>query len=417
MSPYITRLYLLVLLTILPIQAVAQTKDLNYFIAEGLKNSPLLKEYQNREHRNKLDSMNIAAGSGFQVMAVSNNSYAPVINGWGYDEVITNGANVSALMSVSKELTGAQNRRIRYKSVELQNQSARNAGKISEQELKKSIADQYIITYNNEQQYLLNNELLILLNKEETILNQLTRTGTYRQTDYLSFYVNQHQQKLMVTSLKNQYEYDYFTLCYLCGVEDTSIFSLSDPELKAEILPDLYSSVFFRQFVLDSLKIQNAKELVDNSYKPKISAFADAGYNSSLASMPGRNFGASAGFTVNIPIYDGGQKKIQHKQLSIDEQDRSNYSIFFQSQYQQQINSLWKRLKANRELSSQISEQITYIQALMEADHKLLESGDLRISEYITAISDYLNAKNLLIQNTVEKYQIINELNYWNRIK
>ncbi|MFA7043120.1 MAG: TolC family protein [Bacteroidales bacterium] len=409
--------FFFLLLIIQIFQVKAQNKDLNYFIHEGLHNSPLLKEYQNKERRSKLDSMNVAAGAGFQVMAGSNNSYAPVINGWGYDEVKTDKANVSALLSVSKELTGAQNRRKRYESIALQNQSDKNAGKISEQELKKNITEQYIAAYYSEQQYLFNQDMLKLLDKEEILLSRLTQTGTYKQTDYLSFCVSQRQQKILVKSLKNQYDYDYFTLCWLCGVQDNSIFPLSDPELKAEHLPDLSSSVFYHQFVLDSLKIQNEKELVDMAYRPKLSAYADAGYLSSLAYKPGRNFGTSAGFTISIPIYDGGQKGIQHKQLSLDEQDRSNYSNFYKSQYQQQINNLWKRLDANREMSGQITEQIAYIQTLMEADHKLLESGDLHIAEYIVAMGNYLNAKNLLIQNTIDKYQIINELNYWNRTK
>jgi len=407
----------LLLLILQIVQVWSQTKDLNYFIGEGLENSPLLKEYKNKEHRNKLDSMNIAAASGFQVNVVSTNSYAPVIKGYGYDEVKTDKANVSALLSVSRELTGAQNRRKHFESIELQNQSSRNAGKITEQQLKKDITDQYITTFNYEQQYLFGEEILKLLNKEEILLNRLTQTGAYRQTDYLSFVVSLRQQKIGVNTLKNQYEYDYFTLCYLCGVADTTVFSLSDPSLNTTQIPDVSSSVFSRQFELDSLKIQNEKELVDLAYKPKISAFADAGYLSSLAYMPSRNFGASAGFSLSIPIYDGGQKDIQHKQLAIDELDRSNYVGFYKSQYQQQINNLWKRLKANSEMSVQISEQIAYVQTLMEADHKLLESGDLRISDYLDAISNFLNAKNQLIQNKVEKYQLINELNYWNRSK
>ena len=174
---------------------------------------------------------------------------------------------------------------------------------------------------------------------------------------------------------------------------------------------------YYRQFVLDSLKIRNSKELVDLDYKPKISAYADAGYLSSLAYKPGHNFGASAGFTLSIQIYDGGQKQIQHKQLAIDEKDRSNYADFYKSNYQLQLNNLWKRLNANREMFGQITEQINLVKTLMEANHKLLESGDIRISDYLDAISNYLNAKNLLIDNTIEKYQIINELNYWNRTK
>jgi len=398
-------------------QTMAQNRNLEYFIQEGIQNSPLLKEYHNKGLRSKLDSLNIAAASGFQVTAVSENTYAPVVKGWGLDEVKTDKANVSALLSVSKELTGAQNRRKHYESIELQNQSAKNAGKISEQELKKNITDQYIITYSSAQQYHFNQDLLKLLDKEEAILNRLTQTGVYKQTDYLSFRVAQRQQKIQVNSLKNQYDYEYFTLCYLCGIQDTGIYAISDPKMEAEQFPDLASSVFTRQFVLDSLKIQNEKELISIAYKPKISAYADAGYLSSLSYKPGRNFGANAGFTLSIPVYDGGQKGLQQKKLDLDEQDRSNYSNFFKTQYQQQINHFWKRLSANHEMENQLSEQITFVQTLMEADHKLLESGDLLISEYVVAIGNYMNAKNALIQNTVEKYQIINELNYWNRTK
>jgi len=411
------RTVILILLIIQIFQVKAQTKDLNYFIQEGLVNSPLLKEYLNKEQQNKLDSISIVAKSGFQVMAESNNYYAPVIKGWGYDNAVTDGSNITAILSVSRELTGAKNKLKHFESIRLQNQSSKNEGKISEQELKKNIIDQYIITYSNEQQYIFNKEILNLLNNEVILLHQLTQSGLYKQTDYLSFCVNQGQQKILVNSLKNQYEYDYFTLCYLCGIQDNSVYSLSDPEIKTELLPDITSSVFMYQYELDSLKIQNAKDLVEYEYRPKVNAYADAGYLSSLSNKPGQNFGASIGLKVSVPIYDGGQKKIQYKLLSIDEQNRSNYVDFFKSQYQQKIKGLWKKLQTNNELTKQIIEQIAYVQALMEADHKLLESGDLRISEYLVAMGNFLNAKNMLIQNKIDKYQIINELNYWNRSK
>ncbi|MDP4278884.1 MAG: TolC family protein, partial [Bacteroidota bacterium] len=355
--------------------------------------------------------------SGIQVSAVSTNTYAPVIHGWGYDEVKTDKATVSALISVSKELTGAQSRRKRYESIALQTLSARNTGKISEQDLKKSMTEQYIAAFNSQQQYLLNQEIATLLMKEELMLNRLTRATIYKQTDYLSFVVSLRQQNLLVKDLKNQYDYDYFTLCLLCGVRDTTVFPLSDPKLNAEQLPDVSTSVFYHQFELDSLNIQNKKELIDIPYKPKISLYADAGYLSSLSNLPGRNVGASAGFTLSIPIYDGGQKSLQHRLLAIDELDRSTYAGFYRSHYQQQISNLWKRLKANREMAAQLPELVTAVQTLMEADHRLLESGDLPIADYIVAIGNYLTAKNRLIQNDVEKYQIINELNYWNRTK
>jgi S1-C subfamily serine protease len=44
-----------------------------------------------------------------------------------------------------------------------------------------------------------------------------------------------------------------------------------------------------------------------------------------------------------------------------------------------------------------------------------LVTGDVRIADYIIAIGNYLNAKNIITQNTINKLQIINQVNYWNR--
>ena len=55
--------------------------------------------------------------------------------------------------------------------------------------------------------------------------------------------------------------------------------------------------------------------------------------------------------------------------------------------------------------------------ALLDANHKLLEIGEVHIADYILAIGNYLTAQNMLVANTIEGYQIVNELNYWNREK
>ena len=62
----------------------AQEKNLGYFVRLALQNSPLLKDYQNRLQSNRIDSLRLRAGLGAQVNAVSNDSYAPVINGVGH---------------------------------------------------------------------------------------------------------------------------------------------------------------------------------------------------------------------------------------------------------------------------------------------------------------------------------------------
>ena len=56
-----------------------------------------------------------------------------------------------------------------------------------------------------------------------------------------------------------------------------------------------------------------------------------------------------------------------------------------------------------------------YSQSLIDVNGKLLETGELRIADYILALGSYLNAKNLATQNKIARLQIINQINYWNR--
>jgi outer membrane protein TolC len=130
---------------------------------------------------------------------------------------------------------------------------------------------------------------------------------------------------------------------------------------------------------------------------------------------PYKNFGVSFGITLSVPIYDGHQRKMQYSKLDIAERTRSGYKDFFTRQYSQQIAQLSQQLKATEDLIGQINDQVHYSQTLIEVNGKLLETGDARIADYILALNNYLNAKNLLTQNNITRLQIINQINYWNR--
>jgi outer membrane protein TolC len=412
----ILNFFLPVILFGFSLNATAQN-NLNFYIQTAMQNSPLLKEYQNQTELNRIDSMRLKAGLGMQVSAVSNNLYAPVVKGWGYDNAITNGTNVSAQVSVSKEITGKRNRQNQFGALSLQNQSVQNSSKISEQELKKNVSSLYISAYGSWQQFSFNSEMLELMDKEKDVLKKLTEAGTCRQTDFLSFMVTLQQQELQVERTKGQYQNDFAMLNYTCGIEDTSFTALTDPDLKAEKGTELFNSIFYRQFEIDSLKLVNSDQQINFSYQPKISLVADGGYLSSLAFQPYKNFGISAGVSISIPLYDGGQRKMQHDQVAINQLTRLDYRDFFANQFHQQNNQLHQQLLAKQRLGEKINRQISYSQALMDAYRKLLEAGDVQLTEYILSIGNYLSAKNMSMENIVEKYQIINELNFLNRTK
>jgi outer membrane protein TolC len=224
------------------------------------------------------------------------------------------------------------------------------------------------------------------------------------------------QAQLQLSQTRLQYKTDYATLNYLSGVADTAIFEITKPELQKTInTTDRSASIFFKQYQLDSIRLNNSRKLIDYSYRPKLSVFADGGYNSDLTAQYYKNFGTSVGFTVSMPLYDGGQRKLLYKKLSLEQETQRNYKAFFNNQYTQQINQLNQQISEYDKLIAEINDQFKYSESLIKVDTQLLQTGDLKIADLILAVNNYLTIKNLLTQNTVSRLQLINQLNYWSR--
>ena len=396
-------------------QVSAQKNTLAFYLQEAIHNSPLLKDYQAQIELNAIDSQRIRAQYRPQVTGSSINSFSPVIQGFGYDRAITNGGQLSGIVNVDQALVSRGNLSAQYKNLRLQNEGINNNVRISEQDLKRTITNQYLTAFGTLQELNLAKEIKVLLQKEVSILKSLTEKNVYRQTDYLTLLVTVQQQDLSLRQLDIQFHNDYATLNYLAGIVDTSAVNLDEPLLETTNLPGPDQSVFFQKYAIDSLILVHNRILIDYSYKPKLNVYANGGYMSSFEYQGYKNFGTSVGLNLNIPIYDGKQKKMQYRKLDVSERTRSYYKDFYTSQYYQQIYQLKQQLQQTESLIGDINNQIKYSEGLIDVNTKLLETGDAKISDLIIALNNYLTAKNLLTQNKVSRFQIINQINYWNR--
>lgn len=407
--------FIFFLILAIPFYSFSQNKNLDYYISNAITNSPLLNDYRNQLLLNRVDSQILRASTSVQIMANGTSYYAPLRNGYGYDQAITNGAQLQALLTATKNLLPKKYLNLQFKDIQIIGDSIRNVSKITEQDLKKTIITQYITTFGDQLQLNFNNELQNLLSREEIILKKLTQKNVYRQVDYLSFLVTLQQQELTQQQLQVQYKNDYATLNYLAGILDTVTSILSPPDIN--IVTALYtdSSAFFLKYKIDSLKLINNKALIDIGYSPRINLYADGGLQSSLAYQPYKNFGTSFGVSFVVPIYDGGQKRLQYAKIDIAERTRAKNRDFFQNQYYQQIAQLQQQLFAIENLLPAINKQVKYIETLIQANGKLLETGDIKMTDYILALNNYITTKNLIVQNMISRYQIINQLNYWKR--
>ena len=408
---------LLVILNFILITAngLAQSRPLSYYVDNAKSNSPLLMDYQNQVQASAYDSLLVLAAYKPQVNANSVNSYAPVIKGFGYDGAITNGGNFSVLAGVNKQLVNRKVVNAQFQNIQLQNQSLNNLYKITAQELQRTIIAQYIITYGDQQQLNFNREVSLLLTREEAILKKLTQGNVYKQVDYLSFLVTLQQQDLQVKQQLIQFRNDFATLNYLSGITDTAYVELQEPGISISRLPPLTSSVLFEKYNIDSLKLVNQKTLISVNYLPKINLYADAGYNSTLTYQPYKNFGTSLGISATIPIYDGKQKRLQYSKIDIAERTRQQYKNFFVNQYNQQIAQFNQQLTGITELINDVDAKLKFSKSLIEVNGKLLQTGEVRIADYILALNNYLTVKNLITQSSINRLQIINQINFWDK--
>jgi outer membrane protein TolC len=401
------------LLSTIIMAGTCQDHNLDYYFSHAKNNSPLLADYRNQIRAVAVDSLLLKATQKIQVNGISNNLYAPTISGWGYDNIITNGAQVSAVVQANKNIITSANLASQYETIRLMKESIGNTAVLVEKDLRKTITTQYITVYGDYQTLQFGREILGLFQGEDSLLKKLTQAGIYKQTDYLTFYVSLQQQQLLVRQSEIQFRNDCATLNYMSGIVDTSLVSLAAPELQMGTMPDIYNSPYYRLYTLDSLNLVNQQKSIFYTYKPKINLYADAGYNSSLYYAPYKNFGMEAGLNISVPIYDGKQRRMKYQKISIAEDSRQHYKDYFLRQYSQQIAQLSQQLRATESLISDINSQIKYSSTLIGVNKKLLETGEVRITDLILSINTFLNARNLLNQNYINRMQIINQINYW----
>jgi len=393
----------------------AQNRSLDNFIRSAVTSSPLIRDLNNQILAAQIDSIRLKAGFKPQITGSALGLYAPVINGYGYSTAITNGQQLTGLVTVDKQFIGKSYLNAQVQSILNQKDSLRNSIRLSEQDLRKTIVAQYITAYGSQEQQRFNQDIVDLLSKEEQVLLKLTRTNVYKQSDYLAFLVTLKQAQLQLNQARLQYKADYSTLKYLAGIRDTTLDSLNRPDIRPAYFADKTQSIFFKQFQLDSIRLRNSHQLVDYNYKPKLHAFVDGGYNSDLTEEYYKNWGASVGFGLSIPIYDGGQRKLAHRKIQLEEDTRQQYKQFFDQQYTQQVHQLREQITGYDSLLADIRNQFRYSESLIKVDTKLLQTGDLKIADLILAVNNYLSVKNLLSTNTIAQLQLINQLNYWNK--
>jgi outer membrane protein TolC len=406
------RFFLLCLLSGLTLAGYNQTRNLDFYLNEAIQNSPLLNDYNNQIKSAVSDSLILRAAKKPFVDAKSQLLYAPAYHNFGYDEIVTDQGNYTAVVGVTQSIFNKKEINNKYSAIDIQKQSLNNSSRISVMELNKTITDQYITSYSGFTDFLFNKNFLELLKKENEIVKQFVKNGIAKQTDYLSLLVEIQSQEILISQLKNQYRNDLMLLNQLCGLKDSTWYELGDPAVEIKGTPDIKKSPAYIQYKFDSIKLENEKMAIDIKYKPKVNWFADAGFLTSNPWNFYKHFGYSAGLSLNVPLYDGKQRGIEKQKIEFSENTRQVYKSTYYKQYFQQMQQLDLELKAMNEISVQVENQLKTSEQLVNTLKDQLEAGIVQMTEYINAIKNFKTTSRNINLIHIHKLQVINEMNF-----
>ena len=396
----------------LSLAGISQSRDLNYYLREGLQNSPLINDLKNQLQSASLDSIIIAARRKPQVEGRSQLLYSPYNDHFGYDEVITDGGNYQAVAYVSQDLFVSKKAGNKYQALNYEKQGLNLSVKLSAAELMKTITDLYLESYSVYSELLFNVSFLDLMKNENQVVSRFVENGIYSQADYLSLLVETGGQEVIITQLRNQYRKNIMSLNELCGIVDTSQIMLQMPVIEPQGTARISDYLILRQYSLDSLRIINEKEALSLRYKPSVNWFADAGILTSNPFNFYRHAGASAGVSLTVPIYDGHQKKVEEDKLSLKEDSRSRYFNGTKKEYDQIYLRLNSELEGIKQVKAGLEKQLALSDQLVKSLRVQLENGIIKMQDYIVAIKNYRNINRYIILSDIDILRVKNEINY-----
>jgi outer membrane protein TolC len=357
---------------LLPLLLPAQSKTADYFIDEGLKNTPSLIENTNLQ----------------QFFTIQNeiNVSIPIFN--------------TALI---KPL---------YEQNKIQSEISAFGRRQLEQDLKKSIIDQYIITYQFKQQTDYLQKIIDQLESRIPFVTALVKQGLLQQNDYLLLDIQQTTSRNDLLQLQYAYINGIGLLKSLAAIADTAIFELAPPQIKLQPAPGEY--YYVQKFRLDSLNLVAQQNVFNMKYKTQVSAMGSTGiYSSDISNLP-RNAGLSAGVHLLVPIYDGKQKKLNERQNSVLLTNLQAYRNNAALLQQNNLRNAKQQIIQWQQTLTLLDQQIQKQELLLDIIKDKVIKGQVSVMDYINALQDYAVTQKNKALATTNVLLYTNQYNYYN---
>ncbi len=408
--------------------ASAQKNHLNFFIAEGLKNNPSLLENDNLQQYFQIQNEFITAQyKKPQLGFTADYLFAPFFfdNGkpvsitlnpspkaYGYDVGLTNGGLYAAQLNVSIPLFNAASIKKLYEQNKIQSQISSYSRKQMEHDITKAITDQYIVTYQFQEQTVYLQKIIDQLQSRKPLVEALVKKGLLQQNDYLLLDIQLLSNKNDLTQLQFAYNNGLALLKNLSLINDSSNYILVRPSIFQTTDPAEY--YYVQKFKLDSLNLLAQQNVFNSKYKPQVSVLGTTGLNAADVRNVPHNIGISTGIHLSIPIYDGHQRKLYERQNAVLQINQQLYKNSTALQQQNNLRNAKQQIDQWKQTIEMAMVPIQKQELLLDIIKDKVVMGQVTVMDYIDALQQYaVLQKNKAIAET-NLLLYINQYNYYN---
>ena len=407
-------------------------QELNYYISQAVSNSPLIQDNRNLSEAAKAEAERLKAFyTKPQITVSANYLLSPVIssdNGKnelilnpsdpirynGYDMASSNGGMYQGLLNINQPLLNGARSRTASEQVLITSQISENNIRLTTHDIEKFVTDQYILCLQDLRQMDYLKNLLVILVDQKNVITKLAANGIAKQSDLSLITIEYQTQQNAWNTFNATYRRDLMDLNILSGINDTTYHVIAPLNLALKTEDISSSSAFTERFRLDSMNLAASQKLFDLKYKPQLNLYANTGLNGVYIPNAPNRFGASAGISFVMYLYDGGQRKINNKKTQALIRSTQSYKNIFITQNTVRKTKALTEIRMLQERMIITQNQLTEYNKLMDLYRQEIRTGQLSVIIYVNILKSMAMLQRDYVLMQANEQLLINTYNYWN---
>ncbi len=410
------------------ILSAQQQRNIDFYQRLAYKNNPVLKQNNNVQHivllqndllkiTNYKPQISLTGDLMFTPALLRNgkvisfaNSYED--NGLGYDAALSNRTLYAGQLNLTQNIFNRKIVQTAISQNNTYNETVELANKQLKHDIDKNVSDQYIGIYQTQQQMNYVQQIIRKINERKNIVEQLVKKGVMAESDFLMLGMTLMEEENGYELLRIQLISQLGQLQLLCNMKDTTIYEFEKPDLV--LSSPVHEFQYQQKYVTDSSYIDWQQKVSETKYLPQVSLIANSGIYSSNISTLYRNIGFSGGVHLNLPIYDGQQRKNVAQQFQLEKENLKIGRDFSDGQIHASLNYLKQQISGTEKSIHMLDEQIKSHEQLLNILKEKIVIGQTSVTDYLVSLQEYATTCRSRAMTETNLLLLINQYNYIN---